>query len=634
MASDLFAPPSKDEIKKLKRVEAPEAKDVFAPPSEDEMKGARAASVGQNQLVANMNTESEAGLPRPYEKKEEMGPTRLALDLAGRALDYTGGLVRTGAAGVAGMLKDENPVTGKDVKDTLAGKAPRSAEYLERFGVSPGPGVGGIANLRDAEGLALDIATDPLTAIVKAIKGAGAAPELSKITRSFNRPGAEDVVSAAERLKVKPTRGMLTDDYVVRNLEDSLSQAPSVPGQLVRNEQKPIQEAISGVSNKAVEGASAQSPYQAGRSIQAGVGEHFEKRYKPIQDAYSEIETHTKNVPLNPKGLDRIAKNIENLPEARFTGSEGESIAKQFSGWLRQAKDANDLKLLRSKALGIMRDPTATFEAKEAARAISKKLEQAQTNSITRQAVSIARESPIDKTAKGKFLNKAEKGVAEGEATAEGEDLGRRLVGDIKSTNKKYRGLIQDVQKFGEGSGLTKGDKGMAAALEDIRSTPPEKLPEAIFDTNNLDYMSFVKKNMPEQFESARQMRLQEIAQKAQSPTGALDPKKLQKLVGKLLNDSPEAAEMIFGKQALEELKDAGTLIKSIPGKVGASDTPRGLEFHDVMNPMQNVRDIGRYGLLKNKETLSNPGALVKKGLMNRPVRRGLIRSLRDEEGE
>jgi len=427
------------------------------------------------------------------------------------------------------------------------------------------------------------------------------------IAQDFARPGADAVKSAAQALSVKPTQGMLTDDYIVRNLENSLAQSPSLPGSMVRSEQRPVWDAINDASKMALKDASMQSEVQAGKNIKKGVGDYFENRYEPIKQSYQEIESHTSNIPINEKGLARISNNIRKLEDAKFKGSEGNQIANQFADWLSEAKSVNDIKILKTKARRIAEDPNSTYEAKSVATSIMDKLDQAQSNTITRQAVQIAREAPIDKTSSGKFLNKSQKAAADLEAEAEGKDIGRRLIGDIKGTNKQYRELMTDVKKFGQGSGLTKGKqgRGMAATLNDIREANPQDAASALFDSGNIEFTQWVKQKMPAEFEIARQQRVSEIAQKSMMPNGSISPRKLQVIVEKM---TPEEQEILFGPEVMDKLKNAGVLLRSLPEKVGASDTPRGLQFRDLMSPWQNAADIGRYGLLKGKKSMPAVG--------------------------
>lgn len=109
--------------------------------------------------------------PEQEASSEDPGLGSKALDYGLRALDYPGGLVRTGAAGLMG-------VAGKDdFAKAFRGKAPTSADYLERGGVDEGFRVNlspaeGDTSLRDIEGFALDVLSDPLTAIAKGVRGA------------------------------------------------------------------------------------------------------------------------------------------------------------------------------------------------------------------------------------------------------------------------------------------------------------------------------------------------------------------------------------------------------------------------------------------------------------------------------
>lgn len=126
------------------------------------------------------------GAPAP---PDSPGVGAQALDAVGRVADAPGGIVRTTVA--AGMLDPntgESIVKPEDWKAAAVGKAPNSAEYLRRLGVSEGgsltvPGLGRVT-LRGAEGLALDILSDPLTLIAKAIKGA---PYIAKVLEAPGR---------------------------------------------------------------------------------------------------------------------------------------------------------------------------------------------------------------------------------------------------------------------------------------------------------------------------------------------------------------------------------------------------------------------------------------------------------------
>jgi hypothetical protein len=126
---------------------------------------------------------------------EEPSMLHKGLDVAGRVLDYAGGIVRGGAAATAGALNnvadkamqgdvagvakgilapEQDIVSKEDMYNIIKGRGPNSAEYLKRLGLSEGgslpiPVIGDVST-RDVEGFALDVLSDPLTVVAKLAK--------------------------------------------------------------------------------------------------------------------------------------------------------------------------------------------------------------------------------------------------------------------------------------------------------------------------------------------------------------------------------------------------------------------------------------------------------------------------------
>ena len=163
-----------------------------------------------------------AGESKSDEPKEEAGLGAKALDLGLRGLDFVGGLARTSAAGltdlgrVAGQVPEaiqkgdpgvltefQTATRPGDVTQALQGRAPGSAEFLERAGVPEGQqfdilpegtkipltniDVGtGTTSARDIAGFGLDVATDPLSLLTGGQTGAirAAATPLKSATRT------------------------------------------------------------------------------------------------------------------------------------------------------------------------------------------------------------------------------------------------------------------------------------------------------------------------------------------------------------------------------------------------------------------------------------------------------------------
>jgi hypothetical protein len=144
-----------------------------------------------DQFVASYKPPSDTSdldaFVKGHAAEPEESTTMKALKTAGKVLDYPGGLVRAGVGRVLGLGGEELS------KAAVEGNAPTSAQLLEKAGVDEGPnyqvpGLGHVS-LRDVEGLALDIASDPLTAVTKLAKEA---PYIGKL---INAPGeAADTV--------------------------------------------------------------------------------------------------------------------------------------------------------------------------------------------------------------------------------------------------------------------------------------------------------------------------------------------------------------------------------------------------------------------------------------------------------
>ena len=603
MAWDDNPPPGKSETKSVKWDDFPPSKDVY-----DRM--GEAVAQGPRGMIGAPIRLAQAVYSTPLGK--------VAQGAAGRAVDYLGGLVRTGSAGIIGAVKPgENPVTTKDVMDTALGQAPGVGDYAERFGVPakniPLPGEKHPhVTTKDVINAIGNVATNPLTYAGLVSKNLGVADAAK----------APEVRAAAERLGVTPTEGMLTDDDLVRSQEDSLSQSPSIAGALIRSEQRPIKEAMGSTAEKALADKTSQSPFDAGREMKKSLVDYIESRNEPIKQKYQEIEAQTKNIPVDDSGRARIAKNIGNMDEARFTGSPGERVARQFQGWLGEANTVNDIKALRTKANRIAMDNTADAESRQAASQVQDKLDRFLKNSTKRGAINLARGVQPTYDERGRFISKE---AQEGQAQTEGQKIGRQLLQDLGKTDKEYASLMQDLAKVGKGSGISKvkPGKGPGSVINDIESKfSNENIGPHLFNEGDYGYLSHLKEKVPATFEIARQQKLNEIFNKSVSLDGKVDPNKLAKNVQRL---GPEVQQLLFGEEGVQGINDIRTLKQSMPPLTGQSGTPRGLMLREILNPVQNINDAARYGLLKSKKyapkagMLSTaPSGLVIRGLLDK----------------
>ncbi len=467
---------------------------------------------------------------------------------------------------------------------------------------------------------------------------------VNDISQLGNRPGAEQVKAAAAKLGVKPTQGMLTDDYTVRNLENSLSQSPSFPGAAVRAEQAPVYNAMQNAAQGATKEANNIGSVDAGREMKRGIFDYVNTRSAPIKQGYSDIAQETKGMPIavDDRGRQTVARNMLGIEGAKFTGSDTKAMVEKFSQNLSEATDLNDIKTLKTMAIKASKSNTLSPEAQNAVSQIYQKLDRFQANATTRTLINKARaEAPqIDvtspefapegneafpyakpareaKEAEQASLEQGAKDIQTNkdlvtQAGETGKSNAKDLIGKSRSLGGQYAGMMGDLEKFGAGTGFSKPKigKGPGGFLEDIKNVTPEEM-SRVFDTGNEELMDHMEKTMPEVYETAKQQRLNDIVAKSSGPDGRLVPGRLAKTIDQM---SPQMKSRLFGEEGASNMADVSTLQKSIPSKVGASDTPRGFDFKEMLNPMQNVRDAGRYGLLKGKKYAPNAGGLLKPG--------------------
>lgn len=568
MANDVFAPPTREE---LNAIGVKPTADMFAPPTKHEL------------LQAKMDAlkDDPASIDHGYT------PPQNLRELAQRGLDT---LPSVGAAAGSmiggGFLSYPAAIAGgiagtslKRIGEQAMGKRPEEQ-----------PDFGEDALRSVPESLKQNLLGRGIGAIGGMIAGKGVKPSAE----------APEVQAAAQKLGVKPTAGMLTNDYMVRNTENSLGQSPTVPGQWIRNEQAPVYGAQQEIANKATADANTQSPFDAGRQIKKSIVDYVDTKNAPIKQSYDEIETHTKNIPVDENSLNRIGRNITNIDEARFQGSPGQRVASSFQKMLNGVQDVNDIKLLRTKAQRIATNALGDPEEKAAASAIYDKLDRLLTNSTKRGAINVARGAQQVYGNDGQFITKA---AQEEGAQTDGMAIGKKLLSDLKITGKQYGQLMDDINTIGKNSGLSKpkAGKGPQGFKNDIESRTNEEMGPALFDQENLAGLKHLQDKIPEAFEISRQQKLNEIVDKSTGRDGKVDPVKLQRVVGSI---NPEVQDMLFGNENVQNLKAAKTLQQATPAKVGASDTPRGIAFSDMLTPqglIRNASDFGRYGLLKAK---------------------------------
>lgn len=224
----------------------------------------------RDEMLASIRAANQSQQPQPPTRdemlaairsktSEEPGMVSQGLDVGARVADAPGGFVRTGLAEVAGIgkaaLQGQNPltapqvVTEEDLSHALEGKAPRSAELLERLGVPAGPTIpgGGMPmspipanlNLRDVGGFVGDVLTDPLTTLGRIMKpGTIAEKALNPLSHAAEAGGESMYKSGlkkADQAIAEKGAAPLSDLLMENNIAGTAKQVRSKAAELANN---------------------------------------------------------------------------------------------------------------------------------------------------------------------------------------------------------------------------------------------------------------------------------------------------------------------------------------------------------------------------------------------------------------
>ncbi len=464
------------------------------------------------------------------------------------------------------------------------------------------------------------------------------------IAQLGNRPGANAIKAAATKLGTTPTPGMLTSDTSTRNLENTLGQSNTIPGSYVRGQQEQVYDAMQNAAQSATKDANQVGSVDAGRDIKRGIFDYVRGRNEPIKQAYSEVEGQTKNIPIaiDDSGRKRVAANMLNVSGTQFSNSDPARIANQFSEWLSEAKNIDDIKQLKTMARQIVEDQNSSPAAKRAGQEIFGKLDRFHQNAITRSLINKARAeaTQVDvtspefapegneafpyakpareaKEAEQASLEQGAKDIQTNkdlvtQAGETGKSNAKDLIQKSKTAGNQYAGLMGDLEKIGKGTGFSKPKpgKGPEGFLSDIDEIKPEELARA-FDSGDEELMAHIEKTMPDVYETMKQQKLNDIVARASDASRKIVPAKLAKNIQSL---SPQMQTRLFGEEGKAGLDAMGTLSAAIPPKVGVSDTPRGIKWSSaITNPINNLTDAANLGFLKAKPYFPAAGGLLKK---------------------
>lgn len=398
------------------------------------------------------------------------------------------------------------------------------------------------------------------------------------------KAGAPALKESATRLGVTPTRGMLTGDRIVQNIESGLAQTATGPGQKLQSQIEDITKGLKTAGEEVLEpGKISATPIQLAQQAKGEIGATVSKRLEPAKEIYKKIESEVPFIDIGEKSVKRIANNLRNLPYAKIKGSPESGLAEQIASNLESVKSLDELRNLRSYLGKAFNDPNMSPTMRQTAGDMYGRLSKLEQNSITRSAIA---------------SSNAKSGPA----------LAKEMIGEIKGANKIYSEVSTELKDFAKNTGLGKVNN-YQDFLNKMTMVTDEKFLDKVFNTNNVKNLTGLQKSFPEAFETMKQSRMQDIYVKSLTK-GELS---VPKLLTNIKNMSPEAQKLLLGEKPAQKIKDIETVYNSVYQKVGPSGTPEGLEYtaFGVLNPKSWFRQMTAKA---NEYMLSNPDKFSKYG--------------------
>lgn len=391
-------------------------------------------------------------------------------------------------------------------------------------------------------------------------------------------PNAEEIKKIAEIEGVPLTPGMMSESPVLRGIESSLEQSTTTYGGKVREQVQPTYKAMQEKTAKLVEEATEETADQIGAQIKDTLISRVHQLYDPASAAFKEITDTTKNIEVTPDLRSKIVKSVDDWATINtLKGSE----ARKAASFIREAL-SEDIYMPLNK----IKDIASDLGGKASTLARSGDSKQSMLVNQLKDKVDKFYERQVRRAAVESAMTKPE-----------GEAIAKQILQEMKEAKKGWREFKVFMEDVGEQAGLGKV-KSFSQFLDKIEAIDETKLAAKLFDKKSTKSLRFVKDNFPEVFDKLRRLEIAKMSAAADAfdPMGntITDILKLKKYTEKY---SPEALEMILGKEKIKSMENLEKLRRKMPKKMGPSGTPEGLRYLNLLKPALWANDAASYAI-------------------------------------
>lgn len=360
--------------------------------------------------------------------------------------------------------------------------------------------------------------------------------------RNKLKKNADEIGAAALMLDDAPvTEGMLSGSEHFQRIEQGIRNRGTPVGVAIQEQYNKGWQATSKKINEMLGPETKTSLSDLGSKLKTGISEKFEQQLAPIQDLYAQIKEFTPHFDVSIPQRKTFGKDIMKIADQEgLTPSMAQH--KYLSGISKDMMHIDTLQKLQNfrTALGKEVSPE------------------------TRYISGVVRDKLND--IEDKIVRGSLKQVLPEEQQAFADDI----LNKMSEAKSKYRDLREKMAKVGKnvlGKRKIYGPQDFLDALEDGKTT--EQFAKALLKRENSEFMGFVQKEFPNEFQEIMNFHRQELRESALRG-GEFNPRAALKNINDL---EPQMQNMLFGEGEKGTLRAADIYLKAFPPNFNPSGT-------------------------------------------------------------
>lgn len=344
----------------------------------------------------------------------------------------------------------------------------------------------------------------------------------------------EAIIKASDELGIPVSEGQLTRAKFIQQVQDVLNESGTqVGGLILRPRIERITNGLSAAAETVIK-PSEVDKFANGLKIKNIIADRITSISKELSPAFEAVTSRFDDILVNKQETDLLLKAIQEDATFRTSGNSGKRILGELKSFLDQAKTLGDIKLIRTN--------------------FRKSLSGVNASDLDYQLVNRAYEKITN------FRNA--KALVEIKAT-QGPLAAQRFVDEVKSADKAWSEMLGKMKSV-----LPKRVQGKIKSpldfIDFIDDIPEEQIVTRLF-RNNIKGVQAIRENLPDVFDALREARFQELGSKVADINGEVSISKFIRVIRSL--DKAEKS-LLFGEDALAQIKNIETIKKSFPDKV------------------------------------------------------------------